>query len=875
MGSFVRQTLIQSASSSSVDADIAAVFQADNPFDAYTSFNPEQLVRKVAYELANLGRSMKLWEGQTITITFDDVKVDVWPAFRLWDEQVFQFPGKGNQWFTSNPSVFDERFVALNRRTNGRLGTLARCLKAWNVRNGSLLPSFHLEHLLMSQEISPDESLQSAISRIFAAAKAGGNSFLSVRSADGVHPDLALNLSYEERTKMSAAFSKASNITNAAATYETKRQYAAANLCWRRVFGGLFPEPELGDAELSTDLELAWLIGLLKAEEGDIAGGATLLRRAASAGHAEAAGSLGQIFLSLNDAAQAMPWLIAAADGGVAGAAFRLGELHGRDEDTQLTWYEQAATLGHAEAMIILGMRASLTGNLAEAETRYRAAVATGSVRAMVNLGTVLMRQPDRTPEGIDWWRKAAKTGDMQARYLLAEHLASNSLNSEEAMQLWESAASDGDEKSMINLARACERDGRAAEAAHWYRKAADKGNAGAAERLSELGLDGSYLKWRAQGRWFSVDPLVWVGDRLREHFVGDPDRFAVFAKPRRFAVIKLYSSGQADRPHSDDQPQRPALTQVSEDGTLFLASLVGDDVTIRSDKAGSEPSARSHLHGADQPQDLAARYNLAHQAGLAGDALRARDLLAELLPDQERVLGPDDPSTFKTRHELAHWTGVAGNPDQARDLLAELLPDRERVLGREDPSTLATRQELAAWTGVAGNPDQARDLLAELLPVYANICGQEHPDTLTIRHNLATLTGTAGDAARARDLLAELLPDRERICGREARDTLDTRLVLAHWTSKAGDSARSRDMLTELLPMYEKVLGRGHPNTLTTRGHLAFSVGEAGDPAKARDLLAELLRDKERLLGREHLSTIQTRSDLAIWTDRATHGER
>jgi TPR repeat protein len=871
MGSFVRQTIIQSTSSSSVDADIAAVFQADDPFDAYTSFNPEQLVRKVAYELASLGRSMKLWEGQAITISFDDVKVDVWPAFRLWDDQVFQFPGKGNQWFTSNPSVFDERFVAVDHRTNGRLASLARCLKAWNARNNGLLSSFHLEHLLMGQKIGFDESLQSAISQIFAAAKAGGNSFLSVRSADGVYPDLALNLSYEERTKVSAAFSKASKITNAAASYEAKQQYAAANLCWRRIFGELFPEPELTDVELDTDLELAWLTGLLKTEEGDIAGGATLLRRAASAGHAEAAGSLGGLFLTLNDKAQAMPWLVAAADGGIAAAAFRLGGLHGRDEDVQLRWYERAATLGHAEAMIGLGIRASQAGNLAEAETRYRSAVATGSVRAMVNLGIVLMRQQDRAPEGIDWWRKAAETGDIQARYLLAEHLASKSLNSEEARKLWESAASDGDEKSMINLARACERDGRAAEAAHWYRKAAEKGNSGAAQRLSELGFDGSYLKWRAHNRWFSVDPLVWVGDRLREHFVGDPDGFAVFAKPRRFAVIKLYSSDQANRPHSDDQTQRPAHTQVSDDGTLFLASLVGEDVTVRSDKAGSEPLARSHLHGADQPQDLAARYNLGHQAGLAGDAVRARDLLAELLPDQERVLGRDDPSTLTTRYELAHWTGLAGNYDQAKNLLAELLPDQERVLGREDPNTLATRQELAAWTGSAGEPQRARDMLAELLPMYANIRGREHPDTLALRHNLATLTGTAGDAVRARDLLAELLPDRERICGREDPNTLATRQVLAYWTREAGDPARSRDMLAELLPVYEKVLGRGHPDTLSARANLAFSTLEAGDPAKARDLLAELLRDKERLLGREHLSTIKTRSDLASWTGRTT----
>jgi hypothetical protein len=39
---------------------------------------------------------------------------------------------------------------------------------------------------------------------------------------------------------------------------------------------------------------------------------------------------------------------------------------------------------------------------------------------------------------------------------------------------------------------------------------------------------------------------------------------------------------------------------------------------------------------------------------GEAGDAARARDLLAELLPIKERVLGAEHPDALEARHDLA-----------------------------------------------------------------------------------------------------------------------------------------------------------------------------------------------------------------------------
>ena len=77
------------------------------------------------------------------------------------------------------------------------------------------------------------------------------------------------------------------------------------------------------------------------------------------------------------------------------------------------------------------------------------------------------------------------------------------------------------------------------------------------------------------------------------------------------------------------------------------------------------------------------------------GDAREALRLFAELLPDQERVLGRDHPNALMTRNNIAAWTGRVGEARGALRLFTELLPDMERVLGRDHPDTLRTQETI------------------------------------------------------------------------------------------------------------------------------------------------------------------------------------
>ena len=109
----------------------------------------------------------------------------------------------------------------------------------------------------------------------------------------------------------------------------------------------------------------------------------------------------------------------------------------------------------------------------------------------------------------------------------------------------------------------------------------------------------------------------------------------------------------------------------------------------------------------------------------------------------QERLterLGADHPQVLVTRSNIACWTGESGQPAAALALYQTLLPDEARVLGAEHPDVLTTRNNIAAWTGESGQPAAALALFQALLPDRERVLGAEHPDVLKTRKKIAAL---------------------------------------------------------------------------------------------------------------------------------------
>lgn len=94
---------------------------------------------------------------------------------------------------------------------------------------------------------------------------------------------------------------------------------------------------------------------------------------------------------------------------------------------------------------------------------------------------------------------------------------------------------------------------------------------------------------------------------------------------------------------------------------------------------------------GQDDLSDAALLLRAEHRVGCG-----AIDLLSRLVPDRARIIGADHPDTLVTRSNLAMCLARNGRVAEAIEMNTRLVSDRERILGPNHPATLFTRNELA-----------------------------------------------------------------------------------------------------------------------------------------------------------------------------------
>jgi tetratricopeptide (TPR) repeat protein len=107
------------------------------------------------------------------------------------------------------------------------------------------------------------------------------------------------------------------------------------------------------------------------------------------------------------------------------------------------------------------------------------------------------------------------------------------------------------------------------------------------------------------------------------------------------------------------------------------------------------------------------------------------------VLADRERVLGADHPDTLTSRNNLAYAYRSAGRLGEAIPLYEQTLADRERVLGADHPDTLTSRNNLAGTYASAGRLGEAIPLYEQTLADSERVLGADHPLSETVRQNL------------------------------------------------------------------------------------------------------------------------------------------
>ncbi|MGW1895134.1 tetratricopeptide repeat protein [Streptomyces sp. NPDC002004] len=315
----------------------------------------------------------------------------------------------------------------------------------------------------------------------------------------------------------------------------------------------------------------------------------------------------------------------------------------------------------------------------------------------------------------------------------------------------------------------------------------------------------------------------------------------------------------------------RAAHARTAADALLDVWPDVERDTALAAAlRANTNALARRANRALYEPEAHAVLYRAVRSLAETGQVIAAIGQLQRLTDATTRHLGADHPDTLTARHNLARWRGEAGDATGAAAAFAELLADRVRVLGPDHPSTLTTRHNLARWRGEAGDATGAAAAFAELLADRVRVLGPDHPGTLTTRHSLAYWRGEAGDPAGAAAALEEVLADRERVLGPDHPATLTARHNLAWWRGEAGDPTGAAAALEEVVADRERVLGPDHPSTLTARHSLAYWRGEAGDPTGAAAALEQVLADRERVLGPDHRHTLTARRSLDHWRKKA-----
>ena len=218
----------------------------------------------------------------------------------------------------------------------------------------------------------------------------------------------------------------------------------------------------------------------------------------------------------------------------------------------------------------------------------------------------------------------------------------------------------------------------------------------------------------------------------------------------------------------------------------------------------------------------------------LADSSARSIQIAEPLLADEERVLGADHPDTLTTRHNLASAYRDAGRSAEAITMHEQTLAARERVLGVDDPGTLHTRNNLANAYRTAGRTAEAITLFEQTLADRERVLGVDDPDTLATRYYLGNAYRDAGRTAEAITMHEYALAARERLLGVDHPYTLATRNNLAVAYQEAGRTAEAITLLEQALADRERVLGADHPDTLRTRNNLATAYRDAGRAAEA-----------------------------------------
>ncbi len=145
-GSYRRSTMIAPLAQADVD-----VFIILDP-SYFRQNTPQSLLERVREQLrATYPKTPRISKnGQAVTITFTDFRMDVVPGFHRQGGGYLIPDATGDRWISTDPKRHVEIWSSANQAHNGDLVPLLKMLKAWNRTHSEFFRSFHLEALTLA-----------------------------------------------------------------------------------------------------------------------------------------------------------------------------------------------------------------------------------------------------------------------------------------------------------------------------------------------------------------------------------------------------------------------------------------------------------------------------------------------------------------------------------------------------------------------------------------------------------------------------------------------------------------------------------------------------------------------------------------------------
>jgi len=228
----------------------------------------------------------------------------------------------------------------------------------------------------------------------------------------------------------------------------------------------------------------------------------------------------------------------------------------------------------------------------------------------------------------------------------------------------------------------------------------------------------------------YDMEEVDAFANAIRDTFAGirEPSLTPDEIRTKQFATTRL-------RPGYDEEEVDAFLGGAE----LRLAAVRGTKDTMG--QYGRVLADRERVGGADHPDTIAARANLAYAYRTAGRLRKAVPQYERTLADWERVQGRDHRDTFVARSNLAACYQQARRLTDAIPQYERALADSEQILGAGDPEMLTTRCNLATAYYTMGRLPEAVAVLQRALADCERYLGPDHQITQAVRENLDAAT--------------------------------------------------------------------------------------------------------------------------------------